>query len=1274
MNGLLSLGVSLDELKAGLAEGRSLVTQYVQAVNQQLATVKGAGGTAGIGGGRVGGLSISANDSSALTRYASGIERLTTSGGKLLPVLDRMGKHFSSGLGIGTAVAGLATLERAFTSAIQKAEKFQTARLAISATLGTVGTVYQGGRPISGARAVEENMGQSRRLNLDLLERSTKNILTYEEQLGAFQSALNPGAKKGLSVKQITDLSESGGVVAKILGLRGEQISNATRLLMGGGVNVSRSTIGRALGIENKEVSRRSGDDLVKYLTGKMRGFADTPENKEMKLAFENSIEGIQAQLQSQIDRFLAEAGESFFTKVKPTITGEDNQGRPVKGDAIVDAFSTPNAQKAGEALAGMMESLFKGAKAVMDSGALTAIQKFVEFMASHGDKVLIVAALSKLVGVLSTVWDRGKKVADVLKVIAGTQGGEILTGGGAGTMTAPKGTGLAGLAGSRLGVAKGAAAAAAAGPWATAYTGHMTRNAVMYDVAGLADNARRVNPIDDPNMGHYRGPLRGRAMWKAGEANSFEGQTKAESYRRELAGRRLMMAQMSNADAFGASMVALGTDAAKNDPKLMRAAKIDYAKARIATSIQKAVGESASFLLGAGQSALMGGSLALLGTSALGSIGTGKKRWDGTDESLLQTAPGGIANYAGYGLAGVMAMRSGLGNMSEGALAKGSGLALGSNLTGKAGFLGKNVSTGAGATIIGMAAVAAGSTMKYYADRMNDAFEEQAYAEKELAKKFEANPALKRIARLKDAKSESGGAVHQQTSMLGRLFGFQSQSENLMAEMSPARRAAINKKIDERIALEQSTRYLTDIDSQKTDRADTVNRAELLGQMLDPDSKATSRLLNLGLKNIDTIEKLGFQDYNTSVSDAIRSGQLKDRFGKAPRNLRSIKDVMDDPYLWKQFTSMTDAKGKATFDQEDFDNFDKIRKFTANNERVFNLENARSTLQKQQGLYGAMYGEDSYSAGLAGAKLNINAAELSGEFNPDELAAYSKAVMQNFETGFRRKMEDLDAGLQDSLDELESIQSRRGLEVSRQGLQMTGLGNQRSDMLSDRTRLGQDIPYIMRDAQRQVTMAQFNALSMPGTNGDRGYSGYISRMQRQIQREEGDNLTQEQVNSFGGEEAYAQKYRQSYVASRRAEFQGAQDQVGQSQQNVGRVGEDISKKVRDIDQGLAENANAIKGLSQEISESGKTYAKALRDRAKQIERMGEDMAKMQGDPAAKGKGTGSVKQDIKVSNEIKVEGVTMDDAQIDMIVKKAAEKLRTDLTQACGRSASNKN
>lgn len=390
----IAIGTSIDLTGAatGLGQLTSMVDTAVANMNRKMMSASaGIAAPLGIGGPKVG-------------QIANEMEKMVGLTGRLNQGLDRMTTLFAGGLGFGIALGGIGLFTAALTRSIEKAREFQTAQIAIAATIQSAYKIGPPGgkvdwttstNPVDRARAFQVAQLEASKLNAEIIRRQAKNILTYEEELQAFQSSLAPGARKGLSTKQVLNISEQAAIVAKSIGLRGEEIANASRLLMGGGVNVARSTIGRVLGVSNADITGKAGPEFEKFINERLKGF------KAAQQPFAVSIEGIMSTLQAQLDVFLASVGDKLMKRISGSI---QSLGKTLEG---------PGAEKFGDMLADLFESVAKGIESIAKSPAIPMIMKFISFLASNGDKIVIGIALMALMGVIT-------KVGGTLKTLVG--------------------------------------------------------------------------------------------------------------------------------------------------------------------------------------------------------------------------------------------------------------------------------------------------------------------------------------------------------------------------------------------------------------------------------------------------------------------------------------------------------------------------------------------------------------------------------------------------------------------------------------------------------------------------------------------------------------------------------------------------------------------------------------------------------------------------------------------------------------------------------------
>lgn len=404
----------------GLRQVESAVDAAMARVQARINAVKGPA-LAGRGG--------MSTDFRMANREASGLVKTLTGVGTL-----------STGLGIGAAVGGVALLEQGLERSIRKAREFQTATLAIAATLGSIGEwkVGPGGKPMSQGQQTQRNMWEAEKYRMQILERSAKNILTFEEQLNAFQGGLSSGARKGLNPDQVMKLTEQTAVVAKTLGLRGEQIANASRLMMGGGVNIARSTIGRALGITNADISTRQGPELERFLSKRVKGF------EQMQGQFENSIEGLSSTLEAKIDVMASRIGDKFFKGIAPTmkqigLLSEPDRKDYKSGKEYAKAMGDYKKQsetmdKVVGAAADAFNGLFEGVKSVVESDTFKTLLDILVQISKVSKTIMLAAIFSKIAGAVGAATGALSKF---LTLVRGAGASALGGGGGGGGMMA---------------------------------------------------------------------------------------------------------------------------------------------------------------------------------------------------------------------------------------------------------------------------------------------------------------------------------------------------------------------------------------------------------------------------------------------------------------------------------------------------------------------------------------------------------------------------------------------------------------------------------------------------------------------------------------------------------------------------------------------------------------------------------------------------------------------------------------------------------------------
>lgn len=314
---------------------------------------------------------------SELDQLERGFGRVSVAAGKFSQSINGMSRTLTGGLGIAGAVGGLALLEGAFSRALKKAQEFQTAQLSIAAQLQSQYKVVSGGgQQLTGVEGFQASLAKSQEINQKIIESSRKNILTYQEQLGSFRAGLAPGANiRGLNPDQILKVTEQIGVAAKAMGITGEDLANSVRLVISGRQNLQRSQIGAGLGITNASVKGMTGQAFMDFISNKTKGFqAGAPQ-------FEQSLSAQLTTFESQIDVWLAKVGQKMFTKLAPAL-------KQFEG-----FLEGPGGAKLGDNLAKLFEGILKGVEAIAKSPAIPILMKFIEFLASNADKLVLGAA-----------------------------------------------------------------------------------------------------------------------------------------------------------------------------------------------------------------------------------------------------------------------------------------------------------------------------------------------------------------------------------------------------------------------------------------------------------------------------------------------------------------------------------------------------------------------------------------------------------------------------------------------------------------------------------------------------------------------------------------------------------------------------------------------------------------------------------------------------------------------------------------------------------------
>ena len=444
MEPILEFGYDDTKARLGVESFAELVVAKAEAMNVALSSVR----------------ADNLGDGAGLSRYAKSFtelehssERAAPKVDRLLSSLDHMSGTFSGGLGIGVAIGGLALLEKTLDKGIQKAREFQVAQISIAAHLTSAfNTRGSDGKIMDDKEAFKTNLVYAKKLQSELLTMSTQNHLTFQEQVGAFQASISAGARKGLNVDQILQLSNQAAMVGKAIGLHGQEIENAARLMVGGGVNVSRSAIGMNLGISNADLATRKGKDLYDFLNTRTKGF------KAAQAEFGQSLEGTISTLESKIDVAASKIGMRFMTKAKPSLDGlisgisgklavKGEEGHENETDSQFAkrlADSQQNADKLDatiDALTAAFVNMFGAMEKIATSSAFQHLITILSELAQYADKIVLAAvfygigkaALSATLGVA--------KLVSGVRALAGITGVEDL-------ISVLGGQGLAGKAG----------------------------------------------------------------------------------------------------------------------------------------------------------------------------------------------------------------------------------------------------------------------------------------------------------------------------------------------------------------------------------------------------------------------------------------------------------------------------------------------------------------------------------------------------------------------------------------------------------------------------------------------------------------------------------------------------------------------------------------------------------------------------------------------------------------------------------------------------------
>lgn len=315
--------------------------------------------------------------------------------------LETMGNVFTTGLGLGVAYMGVNALTGAFTRAIEKAQQFETGILAIAASQSSAFDIKLGDEVLQGVEAFRASAAIAAETNERLLERSTKNILSYREQMQAYLVATSDAAILNLSMDEHLALSENLAVAAKAIGLSGQQISEQVRAILAG-ANVQKTRLGGALGLMNEDITRmKEMGTTFEELMDRTKGFTDGSEY------FEASIEGMRSQFENAIDIFLAKGGKEIAEALRQPM------------EQIKEFLHSTGGEDFGRTLGEMFANVLKVLMAIAESPALKIIERFLSFIADISGGILLVAIFAKLAGVIKVVSGAAASLVLYLKQIA---------------------------------------------------------------------------------------------------------------------------------------------------------------------------------------------------------------------------------------------------------------------------------------------------------------------------------------------------------------------------------------------------------------------------------------------------------------------------------------------------------------------------------------------------------------------------------------------------------------------------------------------------------------------------------------------------------------------------------------------------------------------------------------------------------------------------------------------------------------------------------------
>lgn len=138
-----------------------------------------------------------------------------------------------------------------------------------------------------------------------------KTSATFNELLEAYQTALSPGLRAGLSPDQLRGFAVRIAQAAASIGLPGNQLAEEIRSILSGTIQARTTRIAVALGITNEDIRRaREAGELAEFLNARFDAFRLTGEEAL------GNFSVVIANLRNAISTIIGTAGEGVFRTV----------------------------------------------------------------------------------------------------------------------------------------------------------------------------------------------------------------------------------------------------------------------------------------------------------------------------------------------------------------------------------------------------------------------------------------------------------------------------------------------------------------------------------------------------------------------------------------------------------------------------------------------------------------------------------------------------------------------------------------------------------------------------------------------------------------------------------------------------------------------------------------------------------------------------------------------------------------------------------------------